>query len=133
MATAVLLPSCTTYAQPATCERGSSACGGIHDARFCDSVAIAVEGADCGALGIVDGKHFCVVTPTSCVDTTYAARDWDCKVFRYQSVIILFASSFRRFLGEKGLIAVERLMGMVLITVAIQNGIRAALTTTASR
>ena len=36
------------------------------------------------------------------------------------SLIILFASSFRRYLGEKGLIAMERLMGMVLVTVAVQ-------------
>lgn len=36
------------------------------------------------------------------------------------SVIILFASSLRRFLGERGLIAIERLMGMILTTVAIQ-------------
>ncbi len=36
------------------------------------------------------------------------------------SVIILFASGFRRYLGEKGLIALERLMGMVLVTVAVQ-------------
>jgi multiple antibiotic resistance protein len=36
------------------------------------------------------------------------------------SVIIFFASGLRRFLGQKGLIAIERLMGMVLITVAIQ-------------
>lgn len=46
------------------------------------------------------------------------------------SVIILFASTLRRHLGEKGLIAVERLMGMVLITVAIQmllSGIAAFL------
>jgi len=36
------------------------------------------------------------------------------------SVIIYFASGMRRFLGTKGLIAIERLMGMVLVTVAIQ-------------
>lgn len=36
------------------------------------------------------------------------------------SLIIFFASGFRRFLGEKGLIALERLMGMVLVTVAVQ-------------
>ena len=36
------------------------------------------------------------------------------------SVIIFFASGLRHYLGEKGLIAMERLMGMVLITVAIQ-------------
>ncbi len=36
------------------------------------------------------------------------------------SVVIFFGSSMRRFLGERGLIAAERLMGMVLVTVSIQ-------------
>jgi multiple antibiotic resistance protein len=36
------------------------------------------------------------------------------------SLIIYFASRMRRLLGERGLIALERLMGMVLITVSIQ-------------
>lgn len=36
------------------------------------------------------------------------------------AVIIYFSSYFAKFLGEKGLIAVERLMGMLLITVAVQ-------------
>ncbi len=36
------------------------------------------------------------------------------------SVIIFFASGLKRYLGERALIAIERLMGMVLITVAIQ-------------
>lgn len=36
------------------------------------------------------------------------------------SVILLFASSMRRYLGAKGLIALERLMGMVLVTLAVQ-------------
>ncbi len=42
------------------------------------------------------------------------------------AVIIYFSSYFARFLGEKGLVAIERLMGMILITVAVQmllNGI----------
>lgn len=46
------------------------------------------------------------------------------------SVIIYFASGLRRYLGERGLIAMERLMGMVLIAVAIQmlmTGLRVAL------
>lgn len=46
------------------------------------------------------------------------------------SVIIYFSSSLRHVLGPKGLIAMERLMGMVLITVSIQmllDGIRKAL------
>ena len=36
------------------------------------------------------------------------------------ALIIYFSSYFARFLGEKGLIAIERLMGMILITVAVQ-------------
>lgn len=43
------------------------------------------------------------------------------------SIILFAASGLRRILGQKGLIAIERLMGMVLITVAIQmlmNGIK---------
>jgi multiple antibiotic resistance protein len=42
------------------------------------------------------------------------------------AVIIYFSGYFARFLGEKGLVAIERLMGMLLITVAVQmllNGI----------
>jgi multiple antibiotic resistance protein len=36
------------------------------------------------------------------------------------SIILYFASGLRRYLTDKGLVAVERLMGMVLITVAVQ-------------
>jgi multiple antibiotic resistance protein len=36
------------------------------------------------------------------------------------SVIVFFASNLAQYLGQKGLIAVERLMGMLLITVSIQ-------------
>ncbi|MEO8295153.1 MAG: MarC family protein [Gemmatimonadota bacterium] len=36
------------------------------------------------------------------------------------AVIVYFATSLGRLLGEKVLVAVERLMGMILITVAIQ-------------
>jgi multiple antibiotic resistance protein len=46
------------------------------------------------------------------------------------SVIIFFASGLRHLLGAKGLLAIERLMGMVLITVGIQmllTGMRVAL------
>lgn len=35
-------------------------------------------------------------------------------------VILYFASGLRRYLTDRGLIAVERLMGMVLVTVAVQ-------------
>jgi multiple antibiotic resistance protein len=46
------------------------------------------------------------------------------------SIVLYFGSGMRRFLSERGLIAMERLMGMVLITVAIQmlmDGIEAFL------
>lgn len=36
------------------------------------------------------------------------------------SVILYFASGLRKYLTDRGLIAVERLMGMVLVTVAVQ-------------
>jgi multiple antibiotic resistance protein len=48
--------------------------------------------------------------------------------------VIIFGSSMRRLLGERGLIAAERLMGMVLITVSIQmllDGLRVAINTRA--
>jgi multiple antibiotic resistance protein len=46
------------------------------------------------------------------------------------SVILYFADGLRRRLGERGLIALERLMGMLLITVAVEmlfGGVRAFL------
>lgn len=36
------------------------------------------------------------------------------------TVILLFAEKLRKFLGERGLIAIERLMGMILTTMAVQ-------------
>lgn len=49
--------------------------------------------------------------------------DWLVAIFiawLASALIIYFSSYFARFLGEKGLIAIERLMGMLLITVAVQ-------------
>lgn len=49
--------------------------------------------------------------------------DWLLAVFiawLASALIIYFSSYFAKFLGEKGLIAIERLMGMLLITVAVQ-------------
>lgn len=45
------------------------------------------------------------------------------------SVILLLASSFRRLLGKRGLIALERLMGMILVAISVQmvlDGVREA-------
>ena len=36
------------------------------------------------------------------------------------SVILISATALKRFLGKRGLIAMERLMGMLLIAVAVQ-------------
>jgi hypothetical protein len=82
---AAVVPSRTTYVQPTLCDPGATACAGIHDARFCEYVAVSVEGADCGAIGLAQSKPFCVVT-TPCIDTNYAVKDRDCKVLRYQAV-----------------------------------------------
>jgi multiple antibiotic resistance protein len=40
------------------------------------------------------------------------------------SVILFFSSGMSKVLGERGLIAIERLMGMILITVAVQMFLR---------
>jgi len=47
-------------------------------------------------------------------------------------IIVLLSSGLRRFLGERGLVAMERLMGMILTTIAVQmfmTGIRQFLLT----
>ena len=36
------------------------------------------------------------------------------------SLIMIGAGGFHRLLGEKGLVAIERLMGMVLVTLSVQ-------------
>jgi multiple antibiotic resistance protein len=36
------------------------------------------------------------------------------------SVVLFFASSFRRILGKRGLVAIERLMGMLLVAIAVE-------------
>jgi hypothetical protein len=82
---AAAAPSCTTYIHPTTCARGETACAGIHDARFCDYVAVSVEGADCASFGVAPSKHFCVAT-TKCLGTSYAVKDSDCRVLRSESV-----------------------------------------------
>ena len=84
--TAALLLSCTTVVQPTTCTPGSTACAGIHDARFCENVALTTEGADCASSRIVDAKPFCVVTPAACIQTEYVLKGRDCKVVRYQTL-----------------------------------------------
>ena len=83
LALAAVLGARTTYVQPVTCEPGSSACGGLHDARFCEYRALAVQGLDSSSLGIAPSKPFCVVTTQACIDTHYSVKDRDCEVLRY--------------------------------------------------
>jgi multiple antibiotic resistance protein len=48
----------------------------------------------------------------------------------FSAVILLASTSLYRVLGERGLVAVERLMGMLLVMVAVQmllNGLRTSL------
>jgi hypothetical protein len=80
---ALVAVGCTTFVEQTACEPGSTGCAGIHDARFCELVALTVEGKGCGDLGVVASKPFCVVTPTECVTTQYAVEGRDCKVVRY--------------------------------------------------
>ncbi len=50
-------------------------------------------------------------------------KEWLLAVFLawlVTSIILYFASGMKKYLGERGLIAIERLMGMVLITVSVQ-------------
>lgn len=84
-AVALAFAACTTSVEPARCEPGSTQCAGIHDARFCDYVAIAVEGTGCAALGIAPSKQFCIAT-TACLDTSYVVAGRDCRVRLYHAL-----------------------------------------------
>ena len=83
---AVVLAGCTTFAEPTTCVPGSTSCAGIADARFCQHVAVSVEGADCPDLGIAEAKPFCVVQSGACLNTTYAVEHRDCRILEYDQV-----------------------------------------------
>ncbi len=53
----------------------------------------------------------------------YRWREWLLAVLLawfVTSLILYFASGMRKYLGQRGLIAIERLMGMILITVSVQ-------------
>jgi hypothetical protein len=80
------LPSCTTFIRPVKCEGPPFTCNERTDVKFCEYEAVALDGADCGDVGLVASKNFCVVTAAACVDTTYAVKDRDCKVLEYRAV-----------------------------------------------
>ena len=77
-------PGCTAFVQPTFCEAKATRSAGIHDARFSDIVATAVEGADGAGLGLVPSQHFCVVTRSAFIHSDFAVKDRDCRVLRYE-------------------------------------------------
>ncbi len=83
-----LLLGCTTTIRPVTCTGGPYRCQeGARDVKFCENEALAVEGSECAGLGLAASKHFCVVTPQTCVmQTHYEVKDRDCRVLEYQAV-----------------------------------------------
>lgn len=77
---------CTTYVEPVQCEGETFRCGDEQDVKFCESIAVAVEGNDCAKLGIKETKPFCVVSKNGCYETHYAAKEGDCRVLDYRRV-----------------------------------------------
>jgi hypothetical protein len=86
IALALLLPCCMTHMQPAVCGDEKSSCGHLHDVRFCENVALSVDGSDCASAKLMVGKPFCYVSSGPCVQRTFALKDHDCVVYRYQLV-----------------------------------------------
>ena len=83
-AAAALLVSCTTFVEPTTCTDGATACAGIHDARFCENLALATDGPDCESSRIIETKPFCVVASSACIRTNYVVKGRKCRVLRYR-------------------------------------------------
>ena len=55
-------------------------------------------------------------SPDRMVDWSIAlAASWS-----ISAVILMFSNVFHKILGERGLVAMERLMGMILVMIAIQ-------------
>jgi multiple antibiotic resistance protein len=53
-------------------------------------------------------------------------RSATCRCFSPRAVILYFAGNLRKLLGDRGLTAVERLMGMLLVVVAVEMLMRGA-------
>jgi hypothetical protein len=86
LASALLLPCCTTFMRAIDCGGRPWACAELHDVRFCENVVVTAEGADCAGAGLSAGKPFCYVSTARCVHTTYALKDHDCVVREYTPV-----------------------------------------------
>jgi hypothetical protein len=86
VAVSMALASCTAPMVPTDCGRQAFRCGAVSDVKFCESVALDVEGSDCTSLGVEPSKPFCYATRARCVHADYAVKGRDCKVLRYQPV-----------------------------------------------
>jgi hypothetical protein len=72
--------------RPVACGDQRYKCGERHDVKFCENVALAVEGADCASVGLAAQQRFCFVSSGRCVQTEYALTRQDCRVLRYEPV-----------------------------------------------
>lgn len=85
LALLLVLPCCTAYVRPVACGPKKYACADRHDVLFCETMALAVQGADCAAVGLSAGRPFCYVSAGHCVhDIKYALADRDCVVLRHE-------------------------------------------------
>lgn len=75
------------------------------------------------AIPMVAGPSTMAVVMLLATDQPDKMMNWMLALFAawvLSSVILLSANGLKRFLGRRGLIAVERLMGMLLIALAVQ-------------
>ncbi len=75
------------------------------------------------AIPLVAGPS--ALTTVTLLGSQESHRDWEWFIAlaiaaAICTLILLFANNLRKLLGQKGLVAMERLMGMVLTTVAVQ-------------
>ena len=75
------------------------------------------------AIPMVAGPSAMAVVMLLSSDSPNRMLDWVLALFMawaLTSVILLSANGLKRFLGRRGLIAMERLMGMLLIALSVQ-------------
>jgi len=82
----VALTDCTTYVRPVACGGEAFRCGDLSEVRFCESLAEAVEGADCAKVGLATSRRFCFVSRGPCAGTRYVLAGGDCEVVEYTRV-----------------------------------------------
>jgi hypothetical protein len=84
LAMPLLSVACTTFVHGVACGDRERQCGERHDIRFCEYVALEVDGPECERIGLAASRPFCFVSSGPCVSTTYATKDSGCQVVRYE-------------------------------------------------